>query len=221
LEHRLLDPMRTEGGAIQKTQAELAEIAGRTRTDRGRSRIEYVRREGTTVHQAAKYYTDTYARFFAHLRDELLRLLEIGVASGASLRMWEEFFPAHGSSASTSPRTLVRKRASERLLDGAASHEPRTAVAVCRGQRLLRHRGSTHDLRAALWRGYLHEDSTIERLKQQVDALHDQAQAPRIVEALVPSGSRPAWRSSARPSESRWRGPHVRLGADRVICKQR
>jgi hypothetical protein len=40
-----------------------------------------------------KGYTRHYARWFAPLREEPIRLLEIGVASGASLRMWEAWFP--------------------------------------------------------------------------------------------------------------------------------
>jgi hypothetical protein len=42
---------------------------------------------------SGKGYTATYSRFFEELRQRDLVLLEIGVASGASLRMWEEYFP--------------------------------------------------------------------------------------------------------------------------------
>lgn len=38
-------------------------------------------------------YTDIYARYFDPLRDKLINLLEIGIAGGASLRTWLEYFP--------------------------------------------------------------------------------------------------------------------------------
>ena len=40
-----------------------------------------------------KGYTAVYSHFFEPLRRQELVLLEIGVAQGASLRMWEDFFP--------------------------------------------------------------------------------------------------------------------------------
>ena len=39
-------------------------------------------------------YAPFYDQFFGHRRGEPLRLLEIGVASGASLRVWREAFPS-------------------------------------------------------------------------------------------------------------------------------
>lgn len=39
-----------------------------------------------------KDYARLYDRYFAPLRDEPIALLEIGVQTGASLRMWEEYF---------------------------------------------------------------------------------------------------------------------------------
>lgn len=38
-------------------------------------------------------YTDIYERYFEPLRDQPIKLLEIGVAGGASLRTWLEYFP--------------------------------------------------------------------------------------------------------------------------------
>jgi glycosyltransferase involved in cell wall biosynthesis len=38
-------------------------------------------------------YTRHYFKYFSHLREKKLRILEIGVGKGQSLRMWEEFFP--------------------------------------------------------------------------------------------------------------------------------
>lgn len=38
-------------------------------------------------------YDRWYSRYFEPLRDRPLRLLEIGIYKGASLRLWEEYFP--------------------------------------------------------------------------------------------------------------------------------
>lgn len=38
-------------------------------------------------------YTLIYETYFAPLRDKPIRLLEIGVLNGASLRMWQDYFP--------------------------------------------------------------------------------------------------------------------------------
>jgi len=42
---------------------------------------------------APKGYTVPYSRYLSRLRDQPLRLLEIGIARGASLKMWEKYFP--------------------------------------------------------------------------------------------------------------------------------
>lgn len=41
----------------------------------------------------AKGYTRYYSRYLSKLRFEKIKLLEIGVADGASLKMWEEYLP--------------------------------------------------------------------------------------------------------------------------------
>jgi len=203
------------GSAVEEVQVELAAIAERTRTDKGRSNIGYPKKDGTTVYQAAKRHTDTYARFFAHLRGEPIRLLEIGVASGASLRMWEEFFPAAhivGVDVNEGARRHARERTSVHIgdqgdaafLDALGREEgPFDIVIDDGGHRMEQHRASLR----ALWPhvapggyyaiedlltayvpqyggGYLNEDTTIERLKHQIDALNGQAQAPRLVEGI-------------------------------------
>lgn len=38
-------------------------------------------------------YLDNYARHLEHRRNEPLTILEIGVAGGASIKMWREYFP--------------------------------------------------------------------------------------------------------------------------------
>ena len=42
---------------------------------------------------APKGYTVHYARYLSGLRDRPIRLLEIGVLAGASMKMWEAYFP--------------------------------------------------------------------------------------------------------------------------------
>lgn len=44
--------------------------------------------KGTITHG----YTKTYAELFKHLRDRPIRMLEIGVACGASLKTWSAYF---------------------------------------------------------------------------------------------------------------------------------
>ncbi len=38
-------------------------------------------------------YLDNYTQYFSHLREQPIRLLEIGVYRGGSLLMWNDFFP--------------------------------------------------------------------------------------------------------------------------------
>lgn len=45
---------------------------------------------------APKGYTVAYSRYLSALRDRPIRLLEIGIAHGASLKMWEAYFPNAG-----------------------------------------------------------------------------------------------------------------------------
>jgi len=48
---------------------------------------------GSDKYSDVHKYTPTYARIWQHLRGEPITLLEIGVLGGASLRMWEQYFP--------------------------------------------------------------------------------------------------------------------------------
>lgn len=50
-------------------------------------------RTGTDKSSALHGYLSAYDTALAHLRDKPLQLVEIGVHQGASLRMWEEYFP--------------------------------------------------------------------------------------------------------------------------------
>jgi hypothetical protein len=63
---------------------ELDRLAAEFGTDKGTQKVGRLSPKG---------YTRYYARHFAPLREAPIRLLEIGIASGASIRMWEAFFP--------------------------------------------------------------------------------------------------------------------------------
>ncbi len=47
---------------------------------------------GTDKSSKCHNYTAVYENMFAGMREEPLKILEIGVGTGASLRMWEEYF---------------------------------------------------------------------------------------------------------------------------------
>lgn len=54
---------------------------------------ELALKHGTGKSSQGLHYTPAYEQLLGPLRERKLRLLEIGVATGASLRMWEEYFP--------------------------------------------------------------------------------------------------------------------------------
>lgn len=51
--------------------------------------LKYGTDKGSTVHN----YTPHYETHFSSRREEKLKLLEIGIQKGYSLRMWKEYFP--------------------------------------------------------------------------------------------------------------------------------
>jgi SAM-dependent methyltransferase len=51
----------------------------------------YAEKYGTD--KAGFGYTDIYEKYLSTKRHSVLRVLEIGIKSGASLRMWKEYFP--------------------------------------------------------------------------------------------------------------------------------
>lgn len=51
-------------------------------------------KHGTDKASNGHGYLGFYARFFEGLRNQRISLLEIGVGTGQSLRMWQEYFPA-------------------------------------------------------------------------------------------------------------------------------
>jgi Methyltransferase domain len=48
---------------------------------------------GTALEKKHAIYTNEYDRLFSPIRSQPIRLLEIGVHTGASMRMWKEYFP--------------------------------------------------------------------------------------------------------------------------------
>ncbi|MGH7890572.1 MAG: class I SAM-dependent methyltransferase [Thermodesulfobacteriota bacterium] len=48
---------------------------------------------GTDKSSDGHNYTEVYAHHFAPLRHQPIKLLEIGIASGASVKLWERYFP--------------------------------------------------------------------------------------------------------------------------------
>ena len=62
----------------------LDRLAAKHKTDKGAQKV---------VRNAPKGYTKYYTEYFEAVKNEPLSLLEIGVYTGASLRMWKEYFP--------------------------------------------------------------------------------------------------------------------------------
>lgn len=50
-------------------------------------------KHGTDKSTITHHYLDNYSKYFESWRYKAFTLLEIGVASGASIRMWREYFP--------------------------------------------------------------------------------------------------------------------------------
>lgn len=63
---------------------ELDQLAFKYQTDKGAQPTERLQ---------GKNYTKYYTRIFNSMRNEVLNILEIGVHRGASLKMWQEYFP--------------------------------------------------------------------------------------------------------------------------------
>ena len=54
---------------------------------------DLAKKHGTDKGPACHNYTELYESMFAGIREEKLKILEIGVLGGASLRMWYDYFP--------------------------------------------------------------------------------------------------------------------------------
>jgi SAM-dependent methyltransferase len=70
--------------ATETDLCELDQLAKQYRTDKCSESV-------TTLHP--KGYTRQYALYLSHLRHTPVRLLEVGIGEGASLKMWEAYFP--------------------------------------------------------------------------------------------------------------------------------
>jgi len=92
-------------------------------------------RHGTDKSSAHHDYLNFYEFFFEPLRYAQLRLLEIGVFGGASLRTWEEYFPNAaivGADISPQAKQFERGRVRIELLD-QSNVEELTRMAVKHG----------------------------------------------------------------------------------------
>ena len=63
----------------------LTELARKYKTDKGPDAVD-ARRPG-------HFYTEVYEKFFSPFADEARKVCEIGIDTGASLKMWRDFFP--------------------------------------------------------------------------------------------------------------------------------
>ena len=68
----------------------LCELADKHMTDKGGQSTVYGGYPGDTCHN----YTPAYHELLGHRREQVRRVLEVGVNAGSSLRMWAEYFPA-------------------------------------------------------------------------------------------------------------------------------
>jgi hypothetical protein len=64
-------------------------LARKHQTDKGGGHLVYGGEATDTCHN----YTPAYHDLFGQRRDEVRRVLEVGINRGCSLRMWEEYFP--------------------------------------------------------------------------------------------------------------------------------
>jgi hypothetical protein len=179
---------------------DLAELALKHGTDKGTTPVERKRLFGRTSTLSAKGYTDTYARFFEALRDKPITLLEIGIDRGASVAMWEDYFTQaslhaidikQGCRKYATPRTSVYigSQTDPGFLESvAASSGPLDIVIDDGGHTMEQHDVSLttlwkhvkpggiyviEDMHTAYWKkfGGGGDDSTMERLKRQLDTL--------------------------------------------------
>jgi hypothetical protein len=65
----------------------LSEIANKYATDKG-TKIIHAGNHGPRL-----FFTTIYSKFFEQIRFDKLSILEIGIGSGTSLKMWYEYFP--------------------------------------------------------------------------------------------------------------------------------
>lgn len=64
-------------------------LAKKHETDKGGRHLRYGGADSDTCHE----YTTIYHDLLGHRRENIKRVLEVGVNAGSSLRMWREYFP--------------------------------------------------------------------------------------------------------------------------------
>lgn len=84
---------------------DLDRLAQKHGTDKGSANVNGL---------SGKGYAQHYEEVFRYIRDEPITLLEIGVARGASLRMWREYFP-HGNIVGIDKRPLCKRKERDRI----------------------------------------------------------------------------------------------------------
>lgn len=77
----MTDGVQAQGPQAQKRQPEFGELT--------RLADKYNTDKGSSTHK----YADVYEYFLLSMRNQARKILEIGVAGGASLFMWRDFFP--------------------------------------------------------------------------------------------------------------------------------
>lgn len=67
------------------------------------------------------YYLDVYQRHIGHLRNKPVRILEVGIASGDSLRLWRDYFPKGKIVGLDANPRFVAKNYGERIVTALAN----------------------------------------------------------------------------------------------------
>lgn len=85
--------------------------------------IDNGRTDKNTVHS----YLDTYEALFTPLRTTASRVLEIGIHSGGSIKLWHDYFPSatvHGVDVEPTPLTILRAFPRVKLHERVDAYNP-------------------------------------------------------------------------------------------------
>lgn len=146
-----------------------------------------------------KDYARLYERYFAPLRDADFALLEIGVQTGASLRMWEEYFsrarifgidinPACAKHATERATVMIGDQTDRGFLrEVKAATGPLTVVVDDGGHRMEQHQVSLEELWPALAPGgmYFVEDLHTAYIGRYGGGLHAEGSTIEHLKKLV------------------------------------
>jgi hypothetical protein len=78
-------------------------------------------------------YLRFYEPYFGTLRETEIRFLEIGVAGGASLRVWEEYFPKAkviGADINPAAKVFARDRISTEIVDQSKTEDLNSSGSI-------------------------------------------------------------------------------------------